>query len=263
MTSSHPSLKFENIIQEICKPLFENTCIKYFAHCSLNNENQLAGLSTHSKITQRYIQNKYYEHDIILKDLHDKKYILWDFTKTDIEQKKILENFHFCNIGHSLTVVKNGENSKECFHFGANLNDESINGLYFQYLEILDKFILYYKDQINSNRDLRHIFKTRYTTSLNDNRVNSKKALIDSSIHVTTKYVSAINEYTISKREILCLYWLSNAKTMDEIAILLKISRRTVKAHIENIKRKIGCFTLFQLGQAYNHLELWRLIKLS
>jgi DNA-binding NarL/FixJ family response regulator len=45
---------------------------------------------------------------------------------------------------------------------------------------------------------------------------------------------------------------------MEEIAENLHISRRTVKAHIENCKEKLRCDTLFQLGQMYHKLELWR-----
>lgn len=52
----------------------------------------------------------------------------------------------------------------------------------------------------------------------------------------------------LTTRELECIKWMRHGKTINEIAIILQISRRTVEAHIRNIKAKWGCDTLFQLG---------------
>lgn len=55
-------------------------------------------------------------------------------------------------------------------------------------------------------------------------------------------------ERIISPREIECIEWYLKGKNSGEIAIILGISRRTVESHIKNVKTKLGCQNLFQLG---------------
>lgn len=56
----------------------------------------------------------------------------------------------------------------------------------------------------------------------------------------------------LTNRELEIIDYLSTAKTYDEIAQILLISSRTVKAHVCNIKSKLGCYSLFQLGMYYS-----------
>ncbi|WP_262691148.1 LuxR family transcriptional regulator [Kordiimonas aestuarii] len=50
----------------------------------------------------------------------------------------------------------------------------------------------------------------------------------------------------LSPRELECLKWASAGKTDWEISSLLSIAERTVHAHIENAKRKLGVHTRLQ-----------------
>jgi DNA-binding CsgD family transcriptional regulator len=56
---------------------------------------------------------------------------------------------------------------------------------------------------------------------------------------------------TLTHREKEVLHWLALGKTAEMTAQILDIKQRTVKAHIVNIKQKINCYTLFQLGCYY------------
>lgn len=60
------------------------------------------------------------------------------------------------------------------------------------------------------------------------------------------------NNIYLTKREVECLYWKSLGKTDKEIAKILDITERTVKAHMTNSKDKLNCINLFQLGIEYN-----------
>jgi DNA-binding CsgD family transcriptional regulator len=44
----------------------------------------------------------------------------------------------------------------------------------------------------------------------------------------------------LSKREIQILYWVKNGKTNNDIGLILEISPRTVKNHLQNIMRKLN-----------------------
>jgi len=50
----------------------------------------------------------------------------------------------------------------------------------------------------------------------------------------------------LSPRELQCLQWASKGKTDGEIGVILSISARTARFHIENAKRKLGAATRVQ-----------------
>ena len=66
--------------------------------------------------------------------------------------------------------------------------------------------------------------------------------------------IEKLNTAHLSKRELECLDWIAKGKTAEMVAMILNISPRTIKAHVKNIKRKLGCFNYFQLGMAYEKL---------
>ena len=59
----------------------------------------------------------------------------------------------------------------------------------------------------------------------------------------------------LTRRELECLHWIANGKTVEMTATILNVSARTITAHIVNIKEKLGCNNLFQLGMVYAKLN--------
>jgi DNA-binding CsgD family transcriptional regulator len=55
-----------------------------------------------------------------------------------------------------------------------------------------------------------------------------------------------IGHAILTPREVQCLTWASRGKTYIEIGEILEISARTVAAHIENAKRKLGVAKLHE-----------------
>lgn len=76
------------------------------------------------------------------------------------------------------------------------------------------------------------------------------------SIYSHAENDQASQQSAISQREMECLYWLARGKTQEQIASILKITLRTVKAHISNSKQKLNCYNQFQLGMTCMHLNL-------
>jgi DNA-binding CsgD family transcriptional regulator len=56
----------------------------------------------------------------------------------------------------------------------------------------------------------------------------------------TFETVHRIGDAILTPREVQCLTWASRSKTYAEIGEILEISARTVTAHIDNAKRKLG-----------------------
>lgn len=50
-----------------------------------------------------------------------------------------------------------------------------------------------------------------------------------------------------TRRESECMLWLLRGKTINGVALVLKLSPRTVEYYIKNMKNKLGCRTKFEL----------------
>lgn len=58
-----------------------------------------------------------------------------------------------------------------------------------------------------------------------------------------TKY----GDLYFTRREAECMLWLLRGKTINGVAVVLKLSPRTVEYYIKNMKNKLGCRTKFEL----------------
>jgi len=78
-------------------------------------------------------------------------------------------------------------------------------------------------------------------------QVINKLGIIDRSIrgHSNTQiqYILSDNfqDFDISKREAVCLFYLIRGKTAKEIGLILGISKRTAEKHLESIRAKFNC----------------------
>ena len=63
---------------------------------------------------------------------------------------------------------------------------------------------------------------------------------------IEVKDVKELPAVDVSPRELQCLQWASRGKTDSEIGVILGISARTARFHIENAKRKLGAATRVQ-----------------
>lgn len=258
-----PFLQHIDAIQSICKPLFDNTRVTYFSHSTLKN-NQFFEISTHYEFTEAYFLRKYYHHGIhALKNIPNSLNVVWDLISVEGKTKEMIEYTNQLGFGHTFSIIKNDNESIECFHFSGQLGDNAINQQYQFCLDFLYRFTLYYKETVNSHKNLRRMYETHFVLSEEQRQFHSEQLIteIPSNLLDLNKYVINFNKSAISKREIHCLYLLNRGKTLEDIAIILNISHRTVKEHIKNIKDKLNCQTLFQLGEAYHRLELWRLME--
>ena len=59
----------------------------------------------------------------------------------------------------------------------------------------------------------------------------------------------------LSHREYECLQWIAHGKSQQQIAEILEITPRTVKAHFANLRQKLNCYNQFQLGMVFADLQ--------
>ncbi len=257
---SYPPLTHAEDLAQICKPL-EKLNIHYFAQVKIDQNNHFSAIGMKPEFAKLYLEKEYYNFDIhMAKTEGERSYILWDLINVDKQSLALQEDCQGHNINHLFTIVQVGNKNKEYFHFATEANLPSINNRYLQNLDVLNRFILYFKDKISSHKSLAKSHD--YKFSISDQKANfytqTESVALDPSnlmqeFSLTRIAFNDQGDY-LTHREFECLHWLSLAKTIDQIALLLNITTRTVNAHIANIKEKTGCYTLFQLGALYQKL---------
>lgn len=53
-----------------------------------------------------------------------------------------------------------------------------------------------------------------------------------------------LNAKLLSEREMACLFWIKQGKSINEIAILMQVKQSTIKSYRGSIKSKLKCKTL-------------------
>lgn len=63
-------------------------------------------------------------------------------------------------------------------------------------------------------------------------------------------------EINITQREMQCLYWASQGKTVFETSIIMGISKNTVRAYIESARHSLNCVSITQAASKAIQLNL-------
>lgn len=253
----HPVFTQTDDLRDICKPL-NKLGINYFSHAQIDTKNQLTFLSTSPEFTELYLNKQYYRYDLHhLPARYDEQLILWDNLSLDQGTADLEDDFRDCQFGHTFSIIYNHGHSRDCFHFAAKLGDETINQQYLSLIDTLKSFILIFKDKINRDKAMMSAYDMPISLPKTDNGFvysTGQQTSIDSPLSMLDElyrlYHNGSNQY-LTKREFECLHWLSLGKTAADVAELLGMTERTVKAHVNNMKQKLQCYTQFQLGMVY------------
>lgn len=253
----HPTIVCQADLVEICKPL-QKLNIVYFAHVHIDEKSNMSGISSCPEYFKIYFNNNFYQYDLHMANLsREKSYIIWDTIQRTKQSKIMHHYFTQLNRDHTFSIVKSSKTTKDYYHFAVKNEHDFMNNRYLQLLEELHCFINYFTEQVNTNKQLKLAYKMKI--SINKqlggfffNGQLQNDAFKDFYNEIKTKHFYFNHIEYLTKRELECLYWISKGKTATEIAIILQITDRTIKEHFKNIKQKLNCQTLFQLGMVYN-----------
>lgn len=254
----HPSLAYSQELKEICKPL-EKLGIFYFSHVHIDESGKFSALGLEPEFVKIYFEKEYYRFDIHMAQSRlMEQYVLWDSIERVKESRELFNDFLSFSLGHTFTIQQQNGKGKDYYHFAGKLENNSINDNYLRNLDLLKKFILYYKEKISAHKELQHGLNIKFEIPLENSgyltahKPNESIWEFNNETKLDRFYLK--DQQYITSRELECLYWLSLGKTLDQIAEILGITLRTVKAHIKNIKEKFNCNNQFQLGALYSQL---------
>lgn len=160
---------------------------------------------------------------------------------------KLIEN----NIWHVLGLLRQKKNCIELISFGAHPNNNNIINVYLNNLDFFERYGILFKSKLNKHFDsmkknqiineINSAFtKNNQTKNIN---LNELKFKIDSELYTTPHTIELLDgvRCTITGRELECLSQLQKGFCTKTISKFLKISKRTVEKHLENLKNKFNC----------------------
>jgi len=258
----HPCFTNAGDFSSLCEPL-KALGISYFGHARVSADGQLAVFSTSPEYLEHHIRQSYYNFDSLMITPNAKEeYIIWDTVERRGPSKQLHDDFIQHGYAHTFNIIQQGAKYKDTYYFAAEVGYESINAQYLQYIGQLKKFILYFKNKVKKNKSLKLAYEltiqldTKSGGYLTNNMlaISAQPTLNINDSEINRIYIPGKDVY-LTLREMNCLHWIAQGKTGDEIAAILSITPRTVKAHIANAKEKLGCYNQFQLGMVYAEIK--------
>jgi len=251
----HPIFDQSKRLLSLCKPLFD-AGINFFSHAYVDKNQAFTCLATAPSACEHYFNNHHYEFDLHKKSFQKgEQYIVWDFLHRFGGTKQLEDDFTRRDMGHTFSIVRARESTLDIYHFALPIGDVSKNQFYLNNIHHLKKFILHYHDEISRDPLLARAYQRSLSLSKEEGGFLIENKETPVFIPPLKRILVNGNESHLSLREYECLHWLAHGKTVDEVSDILVISSRTVKAHITNMKMKLGCVNLFQLGMVYRGIE--------
>lgn len=256
---THPSIVHSKEIKEICMPLDQYFGIDYFAHVNVDSKGNFTALGKNPGFVEHYLSSKYYNSDVHLSDSDASvDYVIQDAFSHYGETNQLFVDCLEFSLHHFFTILIKREESVDAYHFATSKKNNMINEMYLQIFSHLKNFISYFTETVSSNKNLSAAYDVKF--KIEQDKASylsglSSRHQFDSDIEAFAKAISAKRLHLldssrsyITPKERECLQWLRAGYTAEEIADVMNIVERTVRAHINNLKQKLDCKTLFQLG---------------
>ncbi len=259
--SKHPSLTHSNDIADICKPLHK-LGITYFAHVNIDDVGHFSAINNNPGFYTHYMENNYYNADIHLAGKNIiKDYFVWDSVERCGLSAKMHQEAGAFGVKHTFTIVTPGQNGNDYFHFATNQTDKTINQVYLANIDLLNLFIMHFKDKIMQSKHLREAYQLKFSIDENAHGYLIQENLADAKNEARRqflkeislqKFAAPLNAQALTIKEIEILFWLHHGKTTHDISQIVHVAEVTINKRITNIKRKLKCYTQFQLGEYFS-----------
>lgn len=248
---NHIVFKAAPEIANICEPLKKHFGITSVVYHKLFNDGSAIRLGTNPEWIKHFLENEFYsvstfEHH---PDTYKSGFVLWSqLTTHSAILKDAREKF---NIDHIVTLIDKVEDGVEYMSLGTLRENPGIVQIYLNNMDLLKQFMLYFK-----HKAAKFIQSAEKNKLSNPGYFSIKKPLDPIVVNLEneltrSRFMNEIQVWSsshemmdkISKREKDCANYLMQGMTSREIGEKLFISSRTVEAHLEHLKRKLGCRT--------------------
>ncbi len=256
--TQHTSAIKTNLINKICKPLFDNTVITYFCYLRRYRNGKFTFLPSMIDVGDYFFGEGVYPDtwfggaDF---DAFNSGYLLLDLAKqvcadkTKCIAKQVAENF---NIFTGVDIIEKYQDYCDFYYF-ASASPE----IYSIGLDYLQKFVFYFKSVapsliIDAQADKLTLIdsdKLILSSTLPIIQLSTGLRPDDNNDFKTKRYYLS-GQYEgifLTKREVEILQHLNQGDVVKNLAEKLHVSPRTLEHHVTNIKEKLDVSRLTQI----------------
>lgn len=252
-------------VRNIVSILDETVKLSYFQYDRVDkSDNGRIILTTRPDWYKHCIKNKYYEISYFESILSTRcnKTVFWEMVST--ASAPVFEAAAAFNMKNGFTIICVDEKFVEYFHFAMPMDSMFSHQLYQDRFSLFVNFIYYFREKSKRLVSLMQNYQYYYNSS-NIYDINNK----DSSVFVNPKrsvselspkklYISASENVYLTSAELECFKEFLILGSAEKVANKMNISARTVYAHFENVKNRLNCRTLFQVGELLSDTLLFK-----
>lgn len=243
-------------IRDICKPLFDIFGLNYFDFFRAYNDGSRVYLCSSVDWLEYEFQQTYWHTNNFAIAIPDNiNHLTWsDITHYMPQSEQVLfqdkhkdayNHFDFCN---GVALIDRGMDYVDFYNFGAGRDNQLIYEIYLREIDILKRFILYFREaanpiilQVIANRARQtENGQNAVIVEQNNTELDIKKNLFLSKTPLKRLYFADLQTY-LTVQEANCLKLLSSGLSVKQIARQLGISPRSAETYIGNIKIKLNC----------------------
>lgn len=249
----HISLRSNKDIFDLCVHFFrdKNLKINHLNYIKKFNDGTIFYLCSNHDWLLHYYKKSYtsigaFERNSALTNF---KYVLWN--SLDSDDQILTDSRDMIGIEHGITIVDKLSDGFGFYNFATTRQTHYVNNEYINNIDALNEFIRVFKEKAGSI--LKEASSSRFIIPKSANQGLQIYNCPESSAAYERKergiYLDKLlfNAH-LTPRELECLNWCVDGLTIADIAVKMNISPRTAQTHIENIKSKLGCQNMFQLG---------------
>lgn len=140
------AIKLSNEIGVIAEPL-NLLGISYFNHIRIFNDLSRLSLANNPQWLEHFFHSKYYCRGRFSKNpfVFDNGHVLWKVAADDHVNIDASKNF---NIDNGITIIKSYQYFRDFYLFASTPMNNKINEFYLNNIDLLERFIMYYKDKL-------------------------------------------------------------------------------------------------------------------
>lgn len=240
-------------VNAVCAPLLEHFGLR-FAYLKFFDKHRYFFVNSYNddqftrrRLTQIHDDGKVFEQQKKTTIDDSTQHFFWPSAVP--QQDQLLSALHEANIWHGYSVIKKHQNETEIFSFTTTKDRENINDFYKNHSDVLEHFILHFKDKAESLIDISdqsvHARLQKTDESMQDLEQTSekiKKFLADTKIERIAVYTESGSNF-LSNDEVQCLVKECQAHVLNDMSKGADHTPNETKIHLENIKKKTGYST--------------------
>lgn len=252
---NHFSITSANEVDKIVVPIKHALALKHFRYLKLYGDGSRALLSNYPDCTRYVYETNRYKRmwfDGEFPQYLQEGQYAWNINRLNDdspeEEKFEQELNRELGLYHGVTFVSRGINCYEIFSF-----DTEQASIYQTDKSLLSRFMFYFKAQATKliacaehEKILISLKQNLFDTTSKKDKINIAEFLSNTKInryYLTGQY----SNIYLTEKEAEYAYWLIQGKTAEEIAVIASAKTKTVQSHLENIRKKLGCYKQTQL----------------